>query len=76
MLEDSPVEVGSLITLRLGRNAGVAFGLGDRLLGPLVMALTAAVTAVLGVVAARGSSRRGRQPGWCWAARSRTWSTG
>lgn len=53
-LEDAPVEVGSLITLRLSHNPGVAFGLGDRLPGPLLIALTAAVTAVLAVAAVRG----------------------
>lgn len=53
-LEDAPVEVGSLITLRLSHNPGVAFGLGDRLPGPVLIALTAAVTMVLGVAAIRG----------------------
>lgn len=53
-LEDAPVKVGSLITLRLSHNPGVAFGLGDRLPGPVLIALTAAVTVVLGVAAIRG----------------------
>ena len=53
-LEDAPIEVGSLITLRLSHNPGVAFGLGDRLPGPAVIAVTAAVTLALAIVAARG----------------------
>ena len=53
-LEDAPVEVGSLITLRLSHNPGVAFGLGDRVPGPVLIALTAAITAVLTVAALRG----------------------
>jgi len=53
-LEDAPVEVGSLLTLRLSHNPGVAFGVGDRLPGPLLIALTATVTAVLAVAAIRG----------------------
>lgn len=52
-LEDAPVEVGSLITLRLSHNPGVAFGLGDRLPGPVLIALTATVTAVLAITAVR-----------------------
>jgi len=53
-LEDAPVEVGSLFTLRLSHNPGVAFGVGDRLPGPVLIALTATVTAVLAVAALRG----------------------
>lgn len=53
-LENDPVEIGSLITLRLSHNPGVAFGLGDRLPGPALIALTATVTAVLAVTAIRG----------------------
>ena len=53
-LEDAPIEVGSFITLRLSHNAGVAFGLGDRLPGAVVVTLTAAVTGVLAVAAVRG----------------------
>lgn len=53
-LEDTPVEVGSLITLRLSHNPGVAFGLGDRLPGPVLIAVTAAVTVVLAIAAVRG----------------------
>lgn len=53
-LEDAPVEVGSLITLRLSHNPGVAFGLGDRVPGPVLIALTATVTAVLAIAAVRG----------------------
>jgi len=53
-LEDAPVELGSLITLRLSHNPGVAFGLGDRLPGPVLIVVTAAVTVVLAVAAIRG----------------------
>jgi signal peptidase II len=53
-LEDAPVELGSLITLRLSHNSGVAFGLGDRLPGPVLIVVTAAVTMVLAVAAIRG----------------------
>lgn len=53
-LEDAPIEIGSLITLRLSHNPGVAFGLGDRVPGPVLIALTATVTAFLAVAALRG----------------------
>ena len=53
-LDNAPVEVGSLITLRLSHNPGVAFGFGDRLPGPALIAVTAIVTAVLAVAAIRG----------------------
>ena len=53
-LEDGPVHVGSLITLRLTRNSGMAFSLGDSLPGPLLIAATAALTVVLAVMAVRG----------------------
>ena len=53
-LEDGPFDVGSLITLRLSRNPGMAFSLGDTLPGPLLIAATAALTAVLAVMATRG----------------------
>lgn len=53
-LEDAPIEIGSVITLRLSHNPGVAFGLGDRVPGPVLIALTATVTAVLAVAALRG----------------------
>lgn len=61
-LEDGPIAVGSLLTLRLGHNPGVAFGVGDWLPGPVLIAVTAAVSAVLAVVAVRG------QLGPWWAA--------
>lgn len=54
-LDDGPVDIGSLITLRLSHNPGVAFGVGDFLPGPLLIALTAAVTVALGVVAVHGA---------------------
>jgi len=54
-LDDGPVELGSLITLRLSHNPGVAFGMGDFLPGPVLIAVTAVVTAVLGVAAVRGA---------------------
>ena len=54
-LDDGPIQVGSVLTLRLGHNPGVAFGLGDRLPGGLLVALTSAVTVVLAVAAFRGT---------------------
>jgi len=54
-LDDRVVEVGSVLTLRLGHNPGVAFGLGNRLPGALVIALTAVVTVVVAVSAAKGA---------------------
>ena len=53
-LDDRSIELGGVMTLRLSHNPGVAFGLGDRLPGPLVIGLTATVTAVLAVAAFRG----------------------
>ena len=52
---DDPIRVGSVLTLRLGHNPGVAFGLGDRLPGGVLVALTAALTVVLAVAALRGT---------------------
>jgi len=54
-LDDRVVEVGSVLTLRLGHNPGVAFGLGNRLPGAVLIILTAVVTAVVAVSAARGA---------------------
>ena len=54
-LADAPVELGSVMTLRLSRNPGVAFGLGDSLPGPVVIAVTGLVTIVLLVAALRGA---------------------
>lgn len=53
-LDDRTVELGSVMTLRLSHNPGVAFGLGERLPGPALLALTALVTLALVVAAARG----------------------
>lgn len=53
-LADGPVEVGRGLQLRLGHNAGIAFGLGDRLPVAVIVAVTAAVTAVLLVAVSRG----------------------
>lgn len=53
-LDDGPVSVGSLLTLRLGHNPGMAFGLGDSLPAPLLLGVTTAVTVALGVLAVRG----------------------
>lgn len=49
------VGVGSVMTLRLSRNSGVAFGLGDQLPAAVVIALTALVTVVLAAAAVRGA---------------------
>lgn len=54
-LDDGPVDVGSLLTLRLSHNPGIAFGLGDWLPGPVLIAATGAVTAMLAVIAVRGA---------------------
>lgn len=54
-LDDAPVELGSAITLRLGHNPGVAFGLGDQLPSWLLLALTSALTAGFALAALRGA---------------------
>lgn len=53
-LDDGPVTVAAGLSLRLGHNPGIAFGLGDRLPTPATIALTGAVTMVLGVAMLRG----------------------
>lgn len=45
-LSDTPVDLG-LVQLRLAHNSGVAFSLGDALPTSVVVALTAAITAVI-----------------------------
>ena len=54
-LDDRSIDLGSVMTLRLSHNEGVAFGMGDRLSGPVVIGLTAAVTVALAVAALRGA---------------------
>ena len=54
-LDDRVIEVASVLTLRLGHNPGVAFGLGNRLPGAVVITLTALVTVVVAVSAGRGA---------------------
>lgn len=54
-LDDRSIELGSVMTLRLSHNPGVAFGMGDRLPGPVMIGITAAVTLGLGVWALRGA---------------------
>lgn len=54
-LDDRVIEIGSVLTLRLGHNPGVAFGLGNQLPGALVIAATALVTAMVAMSALRGS---------------------
>lgn len=54
-LDDRVVEIGSVLTLRLGHNRGVAFGVGNQLPGALVVAVTAPVTVMIAVSALRGS---------------------
>ena len=54
-LDDRSIDLGTVMTLRLSHNAGVAFGMGDRLSGPVVIALTASVTVALAVAALRGA---------------------
>lgn len=53
-LADGPVELGPLLTLRLVHNSGVAFGIGAAAPAAVVLALTAAVAALIGVMAWRG----------------------
>ena len=53
-LDDRVVQLPGL-TLRLGHNPGVAFGMGDDLPVALVVAVTAAVTAVVATLAMRGA---------------------
>ncbi len=54
VLDDGPVELGPVLTLRLGHNPGIAFGLGDRLPSWAIIGLTAVVTLALAVAAVRG----------------------
>lgn len=54
-LDARSIDLGTVIALRLSHNSGVAFGMGDRLSGPVVIGLTAAVTVVLAVAALRGA---------------------
>lgn len=54
-LDTREIAVGSLVTLRLGHNSGVAFGLGVRIPPALLIGLTAAVTVGLGIAALRGA---------------------
>ena len=56
-LDDGPVDLGGLLTLRLSHNPGVAFGVGDRLPGGVVIAVTAVVTLLLAVMVLRGALR-------------------
>ena len=46
-LDDGPVELIAGLSLRLGHNPGIAFGLGGRLPAAAVVTVTAALTAVL-----------------------------
>lgn len=54
-LDERPIAVGSVMTLRLSHNAGIAFGLGNRLPSAVVIGVTAAVTLFLAVAALRGA---------------------
>lgn len=56
-LDDRVVDLWSLLTLRLGHNSGIAFGLGNRLPEAAVIAVTGAVTVLIAVPAARGTFR-------------------
>jgi signal peptidase II len=49
-----PVDLGPL-ELRLSHNTGVAFGMGDRLPDPVILAVTAAVMVVFAIAAVRGA---------------------
>lgn len=54
-LDDRSIALGSVMTLRLSHNPGVAFSLGDHLPGIVVMGVTAVVTVLVAVAAVRGS---------------------
>lgn len=54
LLEDSPVRLGSVVSLRVVRNTGVAFGLGANAPSWVLLSLTAAVVAYLTHLAWRG----------------------
>ena len=54
-LPGNPVEVAGPLTLRLIYNPGVAFGVGDRLPAPVIIALTGLAVAALAVMAWRGA---------------------
>lgn len=53
-LADGAIDLGPLLTLRLVYNPGVAFGMGAALPAPVVLGVTAAIAAVMGVMAWRG----------------------
>lgn len=53
-LDDRTVELGPL-DLRLSHNTGVAFSMGDRLPGPVILAVTAMVMVVVAIAALRGA---------------------
>jgi len=54
-LADRSYRLGSLLTLRLSHNPGIAFGLGTSLPSGAVTILTAAVTVAIAVAAVRGT---------------------
>lgn len=58
-LDDRSMEVSGL-TLRLGHNPGVAFGMGEDVPAPLILLITAAVTGLVAIAALRGEIR----PAW------------
>jgi signal peptidase II len=53
-LDGQPVDLGPL-DLRLSHNTGIAFGMGDRLPGPMILAATAAVMVMFAIAAVRGA---------------------
>jgi signal peptidase II len=53
-LDGRTVDLGAL-DLRLSHNTGVAFGMGDRLPGPVILAVTAMVMVVFAIAAVRGA---------------------
>lgn len=53
-LDGRPVDLGPL-DLRLSHNTGIAFGMGDRLPGPAILAVTALVMVVFTIAAVRGA---------------------
>ena len=54
-LNDAPVHLVAGLSLRLGHNPGIAFGLGDQLPPVAIVALTAAVTVALVFAMLRGA---------------------
>lgn len=53
-LDDGPIRLGTLLTLRLVHNAGIAFGVARGAPGPVVLGATAVVAVTVAALAWRG----------------------